>query len=79
MGIQQQRESKENLMYTYKIFSIIFISVIITNVLGVAIIKGTESNSAINNSTTQDSVTLIYNDIDALSFPRIISIVTVMN
>jgi len=79
MGIQQQRESKENLMYTNKIFSIIFISVIITNVLGVAIIKGTESNSAINNSTTQDSVTLIYNDIDALSFPRIISIVTVMN
>lgn len=65
-------------MHKYKIFFIFLISILISNTFGIINIKGVELNDSINNSTTQDNITLIYNDIDASHFPQIVSIVSVM-
>jgi len=53
--------------------------ILIKDLILFAAVNGAELNCEIFRSTTNDSVTLIYNDIDALNFPRIVSIVSVMN
>jgi VWFA-related protein len=65
--------------YTGKVCSYVIFSILLINLILVAITKGNESNDAAVNSTTQDKITLVYNDIDALNFPRIVSLVSVMN
>jgi len=41
--------------------------------------QGTVMNSKTNESTNLDSVNLVYNSVDASNFPRIVSLVSVMN
>ncbi len=79
MNIKKQRKNKRIYGYNRKISRCAFISILFTNLFLATIIKGTELNDAVLNSITQDSVTLIYNNIDASNFPRIVSIVSIMN
>ena len=78
MKIQQQR-CNGKFAYINKIFGFIFILIIVTYFIGTMPIRSEAANKATINSTTQDSITLIYNDIDALQFPKIVSIVNVVN
>lgn len=82
MKIQQQmKNSSRTSKFQFKVVSMLLIcvSILCVNFLFVTMLKSTELNPRLLNSTSQDSVTLIYNDIDALNFPRIVSIVSVMN
>ncbi len=66
-------------MHKYIIFCVYLIPILISNAFEITIINSAESYDDIVNTTTQDNIILTYNDIDALSFPRIVSIVSVMN
>lgn len=79
MKNQQQKNGNEIFTHKQKFFSLFFISILITNIILVSITKGTELNDAAANSTAQDNITLIYNDINASGFPQIVSVVSVMN
>lgn len=79
MEMKKQRNSKANFMSRHKIFRLIIISILIVHSFPVTLIKGIELDDAATNSTTQDKITLIYNDIDASNFPQIVSIVSVLN
>lgn len=79
MKIRHQSHRMGVLKHKYLICCISLFSVLILNSIKIANINGTELDDRINNSTILDNIILTYNDIDALAFPRIVSIVSAMN
>ncbi len=66
----------------YKIYTLVFniiLFILMINIRLITIVKGVELKKVVSRSTTFDSLTLVYNDIDASNFPRIISLFTVTN
>jgi VWFA-related protein len=63
----------------YNFLKPVFIISLIICSFFTTIIEGTELNRFSTKSTILDSLTLIYNQIDAANFPRIVSLVTVTN
>jgi VWFA-related protein len=61
----------------HKLFNPAFIMGLIIFTFLSTITKGTEFNRFSTKSTTLDSIALIYNQVDAATFPRIVSLVTV--
>lgn len=79
MKIQPYLISIKNLTRKNNGYFIILLFILFSNFPNFSKLHGAGAKNAILNSNTQDSVKLIYNDIDASSFPQIVSIVTVMN
>jgi VWFA-related protein len=79
MKPEQQRESVSNPGSTYKIFSLALLPGLITIFLLIAAPKGAESKKFTSKFLTLENLNLIYNQIDASNFPRIVSFVSVRN
>lgn len=77
MKPQQQRKSKKGKGLNNRILILILIPILITVCLGFTTIKSEELGKVATKSSFADSLTLIYNSIDAFNFPRIVSLVTV--
>jgi VWFA-related protein len=72
------KNSKGVADFFYKIIKIVIFILILHNYL-TTIMYALESKNVMTRSLTLDSLILIYNDVDALSFPKIVSLVTVTN
>ena len=79
MKICQQRNRKGILMHKSIISCVRIALILISSSFEMTIINGAELNDGEPLLEPQESIILTYNDIDALGFPRIVSIVSVMN
>ena len=79
MIIKQLKKSERRPRKILKILTRVVIPVLMINFLLIAGINGAELNKVKLNRPTLDSLTLIYNHVDASSFPKIVSLVSVMN
>ncbi len=79
MRIKKQGNSRGKFICKHKISSLVIIFCLAASCFGVTVVNGTGLNDKELNAATQDSVTLIYNDINASQFPQIVSIVSVMS
>jgi len=82
MRIRQQRIEKRGtwrINVIYSLFLILIFSILIVNPRLIPGVEGTGFCSAAPQSISTDSISLIYNSVDATNFPRIVSIVRVWN
>ena len=79
MKLRRQTENKKGKGLNNSILILIFIPILITSCLCFTTIKGEELSKVSAKSSTADSLNLIYNSVDASNFPKIISLVTVMD
>lgn len=79
MKVEQRRKSRSRINKISRIFILIFIFILMTILLLMAGPNEAKLNTSKLNTSTLDSLTLIYNSIDASSFPKIVSLVSVMN
>ena len=82
MRIRQQRIEKRGtwrINVIYSLFLILIFSILIVNPRLIPGVEGTGFCNAAPQSISTDSISLIYNSVDASNFPRIVSIVRVWN
>ncbi len=79
MTIEQQRKSRGKIRKISGIFTLLFISGLMTIFLLLAEPNEAELSTFNLNASAADSLTLIYNQVNASAFPKIVSLVTVMN
>ena len=72
------KQSRQLLEFS-KLAIVSAVAILVTGFCLVQAIEGTEINSFSSTFSATDSLKLIYNDIDATNFPRIVSLVTVTN
>ena len=82
MRIKHTDEIYKQRVQKWKFFChviIISLFILMTNSYLLSFIEGSELDNVVSTFPTIDSLKLIYNDIDASNFPRIVSLVTVTN
>lgn len=79
MKPQQQRNSKRGNGLKNRILILILMPVLVTTCLCFTTIQSGELGQVATKSSTSDSLTLVYNSIDAFNFSKIVSLVTVMD
>ena len=75
---QRKRKSKYG-GEVCSLFWILMILILVKMLMLTSIVTGTELNNNMSCTATIDSVKIVYNDINAGSFPQIVSLVTVTN
>lgn len=71
-----QIENKNNILYLFLNYMLF---ILIKNVILLVVVNGAELKDDLFKATFVDSVKLVYNDVNALYFPQIVSLVTVTN
>ncbi len=79
MKTEEQRKNKRRTGKTFRILNLVFIPMLLTIFLLMAKIKSAELNKFTPKFSSLNGLSLIYNNIDAANFPRIVSLVTVMD
>ena len=80
MSSYRQNNNQLELLATVPFFLFrLLVAILIKNLILLAPVNGKELNTNIFSSANNDSVTLVYNDINAAGFPQIVSLVTVTN
>jgi len=79
MKVKQKRKDKRRTGKTYRIFILIFLPILLTIFLLNTKNKSAELNKFTPKSSTVNALSLIYNNVDAANFSRIVSLVTVMD
>jgi VWFA-related protein len=79
MKVAQQRKNKRRNGKTYRLFTLMFIPILLTIFLFMASFRSAELNNFTPKSSILNNLTLLYNSIDASNFPRIVSLVNVVD
>ncbi len=79
MKTQQERKSRKDIGLKNRILILLFIPILIIICLFFTSVKSNETNKGTSKFSTLDTLALFYDHIDASNFPRIVSLVTVMD